>query len=69
MVSHEFSAEIKQLAKEFPILLIQQSFNEAIFELAVLEHLYLIIAATDNKEINQQVFGERECSKKYSRYC
>ncbi len=55
MVSYEFSEEINQLAKDNPILLIQRSYSEAIFDLAILEHLYLIIAATDDPKINQQV--------------
>lgn len=53
MVAPFFKDEVKILAKEFNVTLILKTYNEAF-----LCHKDLVIAATDNLEVNQQIYKD-----------
>lgn len=50
LVALEFNAEVKELAAQHDLTLHEQAFDESL-----VEGNYLIVAATDNKVLNQQV--------------
>jgi uroporphyrin-III C-methyltransferase/precorrin-2 dehydrogenase/sirohydrochlorin ferrochelatase len=54
LIALDFSLDVRALAEQYQLPLYQQDFNEKLSG-KLLDEAYLVIAATDNRELNQQV--------------
>ncbi|ACV26149.1 siroheme synthase CysG [Kangiella koreensis] len=54
LIAFDFSSDVRALAEQYQLPLYQQSFDEQLSE-RLLDEAYLIVAATDNRELNEQV--------------